>query len=70
MAQDVEEDGEVAESGSDEEGFEMYLDPELELDSEDERILAMDSEESGTSEDTTEEPSDDSTESSDPDWES
>ncbi|XP_056166380.1 uncharacterized protein LOC130137892 [Syzygium oleosum] len=69
MEQDVEKDGEVAELGSDEEGFELYLDPELESDSEDERAQAMDSEESESSEDASEELSENSSESSDPDWE-
>ncbi|KAI6669058.1 hypothetical protein NL676_003943 [Syzygium grande] len=69
MEQDVEENGEVAELRSDEEGFKLYFDPELEMDSEDERAQAMDSEESGSSEDTSEELSEDPTESSDPDWE-
>ncbi|XP_056167631.1 probable polygalacturonase At1g80170 [Syzygium oleosum] len=65
----MEQDGEVAELGLDEEGFEIYLDPELELDSEDERAQAMDSDESGTSKDASEELLDDSGESFDPDWE-
>ena len=63
------EDGEIAELRSNKEGFELYLDPELEPDSEDERAQAMESEESRSSENTSEEMSDDSSESSDLDWE-
>ncbi|XP_056172377.1 uncharacterized protein LOC130139446 [Syzygium oleosum] len=65
MVLDREEDGEVAELGSDEE-IGLYLDLELEPDSEDERTAAedMDSEESESQESSSEESSE-----SDPDWE-
>ncbi|XP_056159543.1 uncharacterized protein LOC130135141 [Syzygium oleosum] len=74
---DEEEIGEVTEVGSDVEiGAEkddelgLYLDPELELDSKDERIAAEDERaQAMDSEESSEEPSGDSSESSDPDWE-
>ena len=69
MEQDVDKDGKVAELGSDEEGFELYLDLKLELNSKNEQARAMESEESGSSEDASEELSDDPTESSNPNWE-
>ena len=45
MEQDVDEVGEDVELGSDKERFELYLNPELELDSENERAQAIESEE-------------------------
>ena len=73
--QDVDEVGGAAEVGLDEElgpedNLKLYLDPEIEFDSEDERVLAedMEVEQSESRESSSEEPSDDATESSDPDW--
>ena len=74
MAQDVGEEGEVAEVGLDkeldpEDNLRLYLDAELEFDSEDERTQAeeMDVKKFESSEGSSEEPSDDATKSSDPD---